>query len=120
MPREVEKYNKRHSNALRILWIGIFVLCLLTPLGLLANGTAWGEWGTEQLKSMLGYIPEGLEKLEQLWHAWLTDYEFPGSQGPAGTVLSYVASALIGVGLVALITFTLGKLLSTKNGKSNT
>jgi hypothetical protein len=120
MPREGKKNNKPHSRALRMLWIGVFVLCLLTPLGLLASGTAWGEWGSEQLKSMLGYIPEELEKLEQLWHAWLADYEFPGSQSPTGTVLSYVASALIGVGFVALITFILGKFLSAKNGKNNT
>lgn len=110
----------RDAKTLRMLWIGIFALCVLAPLGLLASGTAWGEWGSEQLKSMLGYIPEGLEKLEQYWNALFADYGFPGSHGPAGTVFGYIASALIGVGVVTLITFIIGKLLSSKNEKNNT
>ena len=32
---------------LRWLWVGIVVLILASPLGLLAPGTAWGEWGAE-------------------------------------------------------------------------
>jgi hypothetical protein len=116
-----ENNNIEHdAKILRVLWIGIFTLCILAPLGLLASGTAWGEWGSEQLRSMLGYIPDGLEKLEQLWNALLADYEYPGSQGPAGATLGYIASALIGVVLVALITFLLGKLISSKNGTNNT
>ena len=28
------------------LWIRLAVLMMLTPLGILVAGTAWGEWGT--------------------------------------------------------------------------
>ena len=31
----------------RVLWIGLAVLIVLVPLGLLAPGTAWGEWGAQ-------------------------------------------------------------------------
>ena len=39
----------------------VLALCLLTPLGLLAAGTAWGEWGgealpTQQVTSYLGQL----------------------------------------------------------------
>lgn len=119
MVKEEKSNNQHNTKVLRILWIGIIILCILVPLGLLASGTAWGEWGSEQLKSMLGYIPEGLEKLEHFWSALLADYEFSGSHGPAGTALGYIASAFIGVGVVALITFILGKLISSKNERND-
>ena len=33
----------------RPLWIGLGVLMVACPLGLLAAGMAWGEWGTDDL-----------------------------------------------------------------------
>ena len=33
------------TGSLRPLWVMLGVLLVLTPLGLLAAGTAWGEWG---------------------------------------------------------------------------
>lgn len=118
---EKEKNNtKKNTKTIRKLWIGIIILCVLAPLGLLASGTAWGEWGSEQLEALLGYIPEGLEKLEAWWNALLADYNFPGSHSPVGTALSYIVSALIGVGLVSLITFIIGKIIVSKNGKNDT
>jgi len=65
------------------LWIGIVVLIALAPLGLLlpeyfnAND-AWGEWGTDGIKELTGYIPRGLEKLSSLWNAPMPDYAFKG------------------------------------------
>ena len=42
---------------LRALWIVLVVLIIASPLGLLAPGTAFGEWGTDELASRgLGYI----------------------------------------------------------------
>jgi cobalt/nickel transport system permease protein len=37
------------GSRLRPLLIGLLVLALLSPLGLLASGTAWGEWGSGQV-----------------------------------------------------------------------
>ena len=50
------------------LWIGLFIMALLTPLGVLLPEKfkaeeAWGEWGAEKLEKVLGYVPEGLKKL---------------------------------------------------------
>jgi len=39
------------------LWVTLALLVVLTPLGLLASGTAWGEWGTEEVvQEQAGYI----------------------------------------------------------------
>ena len=35
----------------RFLWIVLAVMIVLVPLGLLAPGTAWGEWGAQELTS---------------------------------------------------------------------
>ena len=56
------------------LWIGVIVLALLTPLGTLLPekfkaAEAWGEWGTDKLEKLLGYVPEGLRKLANFWKA---------------------------------------------------
>ena len=48
-------------NKIKPLYIIIGILVLATPLGLLANGTAWGEWGTEEIKNFIGFIPKGME-----------------------------------------------------------
>jgi len=71
------------------------VLALLTPLGLLAQGTAFGEWSSEELKKSLGFVPKGLAKLKSLWAAPLAGYSF----GFLGGAVGYLLSALFGIGL---------------------
>lgn len=103
------------------LWIGIGILILLSPLGLLLPehfkaGDAWGEWGIDTIKELIGYIPRGLEKLSSLWSAPLPDYGFKGGEGKGLGVLSfaYIMSAVVGIGLIVLIMLLIGKVLSKK------
>jgi hypothetical protein len=95
---------KRHT----VLWIGLAVLAVLSPLGLLAPGTAWGEWGAEEFQDMLGYVPQGLERFAEFWRAPLPDYAIPG----LGDVPGYILSAVVGMGLVVLATWGLGRVLA--------
>lgn len=90
----------------RPLWIGLGVLCLASPLGLLAGGTAWGEWAPEDLKRQLGYTPPGLERLAGLWRAALPDYAIPGVESRAA---GYVASAILGVLAIAAVVWILSR-----------
>ncbi len=86
---------------LRWLWIGIFVLIVASPLGLLAPGTAWGEWGTVQLRERgLATIPAGLEQLSTLWGAPLAGYRLK-SLGNAS--LGYILSAAVGILVIGLL-----------------
>ncbi|MBI3989155.1 MAG: cobalamin biosynthesis protein [candidate division NC10 bacterium] len=98
------------------LWIGLGLLILLTPLGLLARGTTWGEWAGGELKKMLGFIPEGLATLENFWKAKLAGYTLPGWNSPVLSALGYLLSAAVGVGVVIGLMFLLGRFLSTKDG----
>ena len=74
-------------------------MALATPLGLLASGTAWGEWGVDELRTMgLGFIPQGLQKLAGWWPAPLPDYGFPRM----GAVIGYILSAMVGIALIGI------------------
>ncbi|MFA4989818.1 MAG: PDGLE domain-containing protein [Candidatus Omnitrophota bacterium] len=103
------------------LWIGMGILILLSPLGLLLPerfkaGDAWGEWGTDGIKELVGYIPQGLDKLANLWSAPLPDYAFKGweEKGLGSLSLAYIASAAIGILVTVSVVLLIGKLLSRK------
>jgi cobalt/nickel transport system permease protein len=72
---------------LKPLVIGIILLLVFAPLGLLANGTAWGEWGSDEVGHEVGYIPQGMERFSGLWGGLLPDYEFPENDDSAGQTL---------------------------------
>jgi cobalt/nickel transport system permease protein len=95
---------------LRWLWVGLVVLIVTAPLGLLAPGTAWGEWGTEELKARgLNSVPAGLERLSTLWGAPLSGYDLPAL---GNTNLGYVLSAIVGIAIIALVVWLFTMLLT--------
>jgi cobalt/nickel transport system permease protein len=116
--------------SLRPLWAMLGLLLVLTPLGLLAAGTAWGEWGasdfadpaarSEIAKASLGQAPprsapEGLERLSSVWTAPLPDYAPPFLRSAA---LGYLLSAMFGAGLVIVAATGIGALL--RRGRTGT
>ncbi len=97
------------------LWLGLGILVVLSPLGLLLpqhfkSSGAWGEWGPQELKSLAGYIPRGLEKIFHLWSAPFAGYTVGGGRSGA----AYFLSAGIGVLACVGIVFLLGKFLNKK------
>lgn len=106
------------------LWIGLLIMALMTPLGILlprlfrAEG-AWGEWGADQVEKLIGYVPQGFKRLADLWKAPLSDYQVGGDDSSvAFQVLSYMISGLIGVGACALVFLLVSKWIAkTKHGK---
>ena len=104
------------------LWIGLGVLILLSPVGLLLpehfkTGAAWGEWGIDEIKRLVGYVPKGLEKLAPLWNAPLPDYAFKGWEGKGLSHLSlaYIISAVVGIAATVGASLLVGKLLAKKD-----
>lgn len=98
-----QKRVARADKPLR-LWAVFLVILLLTPLGLIATGSAWGEWDSETLEKLVGYIPAGIVRFgEGLLNPLIPDYTLPGREGKAWEVLSYILSALVGATLTALI-----------------
>jgi cobalt/nickel transport system permease protein len=78
------------------LYILLAVLTALTPLGLLASGTAWGEWAAEELKELTSFIPAGMANGFE-FKVLLPDYTVPVINNEA---IGYVISAIAGVGLL--------------------
>jgi cobalt/nickel transport system permease protein len=98
-------------------WLAIVVLLvILSPLGLLlpawlGAGSAWGEWSAEEVGKLTGHLPSGMSALADKWTAPLPDYAFPWQGEAAGwLILAYVFSALVGIALILLLSWGLGKL----------
>ena len=101
----------------KTLWAGLFILALLTPLGIILPGKfnardAWGEWETDTLEKLLGYVPAGLRRLTDLWKAPIPNYNFSG-KGATSTaqVISYVLSGLLGAVIVCFAIYAISKLI---------
>jgi hypothetical protein len=104
------------------LWWGLVILMLISPIGLVLpevakSGPAWGEWSLEEIQKMVGFIPEGLKKVADLWSAPVPDYNLKSWEGKGlvNSSLGYILSAGLGVGIIVLATFVLGRVLSKKN-----
>jgi len=101
------------------LWIGLAVLVILSPLGLIIPdhfkaGDAWGEWGADEMQKLVGYVPKGLEKLSDLWKAPMPDYAFKGweEKGLPHLSFAYIVSAILGIAIITIVVLLLGKLLT--------
>ncbi len=113
----------------RKLWAGLAIILVLTPLGILAAGSAWGEWSARdfanpsirrQIAAASGqrltpqHAPRGLEQLSSIWTAPLPRY------APAfvrSAFFGYFVSALLGVGLIILLLLLLSWALSARESK---
>ena len=75
-------------------------LICLSPLGLLAAGTAWGEWGPDEINKVvnggqsLGFVPAGM-KGGFGFEALMQDYGVKGLPDVVGYILSAIAGAAI-------------------------
>ncbi|HEY7280792.1 MAG TPA: cobalt transporter CbiM [Actinomycetota bacterium] len=86
--------------------LGLGVMVLLTPIGLLAPGGAFGEDSPQDLdlhKYGLQNIPIGLNKFADFWsHALLGGYGFNSGDHP---VIGYLVSAVVGILVIGLVIF---------------
>jgi cobalt/nickel transport system permease protein len=82
----------------------IIALICLSPLGLLATGTAWGEWGSDEISSVvtggnaLEFVPKGMENGFS-FRALMPDYSVSGLPDSFG----YILSAVAGVAILLLV-----------------
>ena len=73
---------------------------VFTPLGLMATGSAWGEWELDTLKQMVGYAPAGIANATELARPAMPDYAFHGADGNFLAILGYIFSAAVGATVV--------------------
>lgn len=102
-------------------WIGVIkyfyyligALIVLSPLGLLASGTAWGEWDTSELLGKMhsehlgNTLPSGMTHGVD-FNALFGDYTVPGTALSLGYILSAVTAVLVFL-LLGKILMSLGK-----------
>jgi len=98
------------DKLVRNFTIGMILLIILAPLGLLAAGTAYGEWAPDALKDKVGFVPAGLEILSGIWKAPMQDYSVSGAE-ESMTLSSeaYILSALVGVIIGGSFLYFVGK-----------
>jgi len=94
--------------------VGLAAMVVLSPLGLLAPGGAFGEDAPQDLdlgRYGLRAVPAGLRRWNSFWsHTVLGGYGFGSGEHP---VLGYVLSALVGavvVGLAILLAYGIARL----------
>ncbi len=121
--------TESRTSILGRLWAGLAALMLLTPLGVLAVGTAWGEWSVKdfadaaarekiiaasQHRTLPAGVPEGLHRLSSAWTAPFPDYapQFIRSE-PVG----YMLSAMFGVGIILAVLW-LGRKFLLRGGNT--
>ncbi len=103
------------TDSLRRLWIVVALLMVLTPLGILAAGKAWGEWSPAELarrhvpiettsvgsnSAGSSAIPAGMRRLSTLWTAPFPAY---APTFVRSARFGYVLSAMFAVGILLLI-----------------
>ena len=90
---------------------GIGLLALLTPLGLLASGGAFGEDAPGELnlgRYGLNAVPEGLNRYNGFWsHTLLGGYGFGDGQN---ATVGYLLSAVVGIVVIVAAVFLIAML----------
>jgi hypothetical protein len=109
------------NSTMKKMWLGLLVLALLSPVGIIIPdkakaGAAWGEWGTDEIQEMVGFIPQGMQKVADIWQAPFPDYAFQGwdQMGLGMLSLAYVISAVVGIGIITAVTMLLGRMVKQK------
>ena len=103
----------------RPVWATVAVLMLLTPLGILATGVAWGEWAPSDFAHAAtsrqstgpsrdalppATVPAGLQKLSGVWTAPFPAYSPSFIRRPE---VGYMLSAMFAAGLLFLTSLLL-------------
>lgn len=101
----------------RYLAVVLFILLLFLPLGVLAPGTAWGEWSRTELSKLgLGYLPSGIDRWSNLWISPFAGYHLPLALPP---FVTYIFSGIMGTiataGLVWFLFILLLKIFKEPN-----
>lgn len=99
-------------------WLALGALVVLSPLGILASGTAWGEWSPEEMKKMIGYVPHGIAKAVDLRFKLFSGYGVSGwDKTLFQSATGYIISAVGGLLLIFLAVYLFSKF-QTKGDKN--
>lgn len=119
-PQQSLNNSSQVSRTVKKLWYAMIALIIFAPLGLLASGTAYGEWSGADIKAKLGFIPKGMAKFSDSWKALMPDYTIPGFGSTFfKSALGYISCALVALIIILGITFIISKLQKRNNSIQN-
>jgi len=113
-------------STMKPLWTALALLLVLTPLGILAGGAAWGEWGERDFSDAAARrriaaasrnleppakAPQGLQRLYSIWTAPFPQYAPRFVRRPA---VGYVLSAMFGSGIIIMVFMTASALFALR------
>jgi cobalt/nickel transport system permease protein len=102
------------STVVRKLWLAVAVLLIVTPVGIIAAGNAWGEWSVSELGALYpAGAPTGLKNLSSVWAAPIARYAPSFVQNQS---LGYLLSGLAGVAVIVVL-YLLAGWVSGKSPK---
>ena len=117
-PELLDRARKAPAAARRRIsrsFAGLAALIIIAaPLGLLASGSAWGEWGSDEVNTKIGYVPSGMNRYEGVWSAPFPDYSMPWVPEDASffqQAVAYILSAVVAIGILMILALTLRILL---------
>ena len=93
-------------------WIVLLVLAILTPLGIIAAGGAWGEWDLEGVGERAGFVPEGMRATADGGiESPFKEYTVPGlGRSFFHEGLGTIITAILGAGITALVAFAVARI----------
>jgi cobalt/nickel transport system permease protein len=105
LPRTVVPFSRLLRWPLFPLAGVLLIMILLAPLGMLERNPAWGEWSAAEIRNRMGFLPQGLARLENLWRAPMAGYERP------------LLSAALGATVLLLVGGLGGRLLARRESR---
>ncbi len=121
-PYQKSAFEKSHNlvTTKKKYWYALGILIIFAPLGLLAQGTAFGEWSGADLKAKIGFIPQGMAKLGGKYHAIFKDYSIQGYDTTLfKSSLGYIFCAIVALVIILIITTIISLLMKRKNIDEN-
>jgi cobalt/nickel transport system permease protein len=115
-------------GAMKPLWVALAILLILTPLGILAAGSAWGEWAPKDFADQAsrgriaaesqgqappGSAPQGLRRLSSFWTAPMPNYAPPFLRSAS---FGYLLSGMSGTGIIILLFAVVGWVSNRQPG----
>ncbi|AZT89924.1 hypothetical protein ELD05_04235 [Caldicellulosiruptor changbaiensis] len=97
--------EKNYKSSIKRIFIVLLTLAFLTPIGLLTQNPTFGEWSQEEIKKMLGFVPEGIKKYADIYKFDLFDgytVKFINND-----YIGYILSAIIGIVVIFALFYIL-------------
>ncbi|MBV9577143.1 MAG: cobalt transporter CbiM [Chloroflexi bacterium] len=110
---------------IRTIGTAYVAIAIITPIGLIAPGFAYGEGGPDDLQKELGYVPQGLQDLSGFFSAPFKEYNMPlpffnADDAPMWhTAIGYELAGLIGMLVLGLILWGIGTLIMRRDVESD-